>query len=72
LQAVGARHERVGTRVSLSTQKGVWELDIQALIGACDERTRATFVGSAGSAGNPTGWMIERDRRRRSLTALAL
>lgn len=38
-----------------------WELDLQHLLDACDDRTRAVYVASPG---NPTGWVMPEDQRR--------
>ncbi len=35
-----------------------WQLDLDAVYAACDERTRVIYLASPG---NPTGWMISRD-----------
>ena len=35
--------------------EGGWQLDIERVIAACDERTRGIFVNSPS---NPTGWII--------------
>ena len=46
----------VAKPVSLaSTEDGGWKLDIQRVIDACDETTRAIYVNSPG---NPTGWVM--------------
>jgi len=37
------------------TREGGWRLDLQRLMDACDQTTRAIFVNSPG---NPTGWMM--------------
>ena len=39
------------------TPEGGWRLDVERVIGACDEGTRAIFVNSPS---NPTGWMWSR------------
>jgi aspartate aminotransferase len=41
-----------------STKEGGWKLDLQRVIDACDETTRAIYVNSPG---NPTGWMMTRE-----------
>ncbi|MSO77397.1 MAG: aminotransferase class I/II-fold pyridoxal phosphate-dependent enzyme [Alphaproteobacteria bacterium] len=51
-------------RVALELENGVWRLDTQRLMDACDERTRAIFVNSPG---NPTGWMLAADQQREIL-----
>jgi len=40
---------------------GGWQLDMQRLFDAVDERTRAIFVNSPG---NPTGWVMSSDEQR--------
>jgi aspartate/methionine/tyrosine aminotransferase len=40
---------------------GSWQLDVQRLFDAVDERTRAIFVNSPG---NPTGWVMSSDEQR--------
>ena len=40
---------------------GSWQLDMQRLFDAVDERTRAIFVNSPG---NPTGWVMSSDEQR--------
>ncbi len=42
-------------------QNGRWQLDMDALFDACDERTRAVFVNSPG---NPTGWVMSEAEQR--------
>lgn len=42
-------------RLIAPERDGAWRLDLDALFGACDARTKAIFVCSPG---NPTGWMI--------------
>lgn len=47
--------------VVLDEKDGIWSLDLQKLMDAADERTKAVFINSPG---NPTGWMMsdaERD-----------
>ena len=41
-----------------------WELDLDALFGACSNRTRALFINSPS---NPTGWTASEDELRRIL-----
>ena len=41
-----------------ATPAGGWRLDVERVIAACDERTRAVFVNSPS---NPTGWMWSRE-----------
>ena len=43
-----------------------WRLDLDELLAACDERTKAVFVNSPG---NPTGWIMEADAQRALLEA---
>ena len=45
-------------------QNGRWQLDMDALFDACDERTRAIFVNSPG---NPTGWVMSEPEQRAML-----
>jgi aspartate/methionine/tyrosine aminotransferase len=40
------------------TPEGGWRLDMERLMAACDEATRAIFVNSPS---NPTGWMMSRE-----------
>lgn len=62
--------------VSLQFREDGFHLDLDALIDACDERTRAVFVNSPS---NPTGWVMPREDqqalldfcRRRGLWLLA-
>jgi len=62
--------------VSLQFREDGFHLDLDELIDACDERTRAVFVNSPS---NPTGWVMPRDDqqalldfcRRRGLWLLA-
>lgn len=42
-------------------ETGRWRLDLDELIAACDDRTRAVFVNSPG---NPTGWVMHADEQR--------
>jgi aspartate/methionine/tyrosine aminotransferase len=46
------------------TPEGGWRLDLDRLISACDDRTRAVFVNSPS---NPTGWMMSREEARELL-----
>ncbi|HEX3499251.1 MAG TPA: pyridoxal phosphate-dependent aminotransferase [Stellaceae bacterium] len=50
----------------VATPEGGWRLDVERVIGACDERTRAIFVNSPS---NPTGWMWRRDEAEALLAA---
>ena len=43
------------------TAAGGWKLDLQRVLDAVDERTRAIFVNSPG---NPTGWVMSSDEQR--------
>jgi aspartate aminotransferase len=38
-----------------------WELDLERLFAACDERTRAIYLATPG---NPTGWVMPEEQRR--------
>lgn len=44
--------------VPMSHGNGGWQLDLDAVYAACDDRTRVIYLASPG---NPTGWMISRD-----------
>jgi len=44
--------------VSLESREDGFHLDMDALMAACDERTRAVFVNSPS---NPTGWVMGRE-----------
>jgi aspartate/methionine/tyrosine aminotransferase len=44
--------------VALRSREDGFHLDMDELIGACDERTRAVFVNSPS---NPTGWVMGRE-----------
>ena len=44
--------------VSLESREDGFHLDMDALLAACDERTRAVFVNSPS---NPTGWVMGRE-----------
>ncbi|MBO6783323.1 MAG: pyridoxal phosphate-dependent aminotransferase [Alphaproteobacteria bacterium] len=46
-------------------ETGRWRLDMNDVVDACDERTRAIYVNSPG---NPTGWVMERDEQIEMLT----
>jgi aspartate aminotransferase len=39
-------------------EDGRWQLDMDELFDACDDRTRAIFINSPG---NPTGWVMPRE-----------
>jgi aspartate aminotransferase len=41
--------------VDLVEVEGKWQLDLERLFAACDDRTRAIFINSPG---NPTGWVM--------------
>jgi aspartate aminotransferase len=41
-------------------ENGVWHLDMNDIVAACDDRTRAIYVNSPG---NPTGWVMERGQQ---------
>lgn len=47
----------------VGTEHG-WELDIDRLFAACDERTKAIYIASPG---NPTGWVMPEEQRRATL-----
>ena len=38
-----------------------WQLDLDKLFDACDERTKAIFIASPS---NPTGWLMEQDQQK--------
>ena len=42
----------------VASPEGAWRLDLERVMAACDEKTRAIFVNSPG---NPTGWVMGRD-----------
>jgi aspartate/methionine/tyrosine aminotransferase len=44
--------------VALTSREDGFHLDMDALLAACDERTRAVFVNSPS---NPTGWVMGRE-----------
>jgi aspartate aminotransferase len=54
VQIMGAEARRVSL---ISEPDGRWQLDLDALFDACDDRTRAIFINSPN---NPTGWMCGR------------
>jgi aspartate aminotransferase len=41
--------------VDLVEVEGKWQLDLERLFAACDDKTRAIFINSPG---NPTGWVM--------------
>ncbi|SLN28061.1 pyridoxal phosphate-dependent aminotransferase [Oceanibacterium hippocampi] len=47
--------------VRLRDGEGGWQLDLDELFAACDERTRAFFIASPG---NPTGWVMSPEEQR--------
>ena len=51
-------------RLEEDWQAGRWQLDLQRLFDACDERTKALFLASPG---NPTGWTLTNDEQRQVL-----
>ena len=55
IQGAAARH------VPMTGTDHGWELDLQRVMDACDERTRAIYLATPG---NPTGWMMPEDQRR--------
>jgi aspartate/methionine/tyrosine aminotransferase len=46
-----------------STETG-WQLDLDKLFDACDERTKAIFIASPS---NPTGWLMEPEQQQEVL-----
>ncbi len=50
--------------VPLASTQGGWLLDLDAVLGACDARTRAIYYASPG---NPTGWIMEHAEMERLL-----
>jgi len=49
-------------RVPLTADaEGVWHLDLERVVAACDGRTRAILINSPA---NPTGWTIRSDQQR--------
>ena len=47
--------------VRLDQTEAGWQLDLDKLFDACDERTKAIFIASPS---NPTGWLMEPDQQR--------
>lgn len=47
--------------VSLEQKESGWELDLDKLLSAISDRTRAVFVNTPS---NPTGWLMERDAQQ--------
>ena len=47
--------------VRLQMTEGGWQLDLEQLFRACDERTKAIFIASPS---NPSGWMMEREEQQ--------
>lgn len=47
--------------VRLDATANGWELDLERLFAACDERTRAIFVSSPN---NPTGWVMNAEQQQ--------
>ena len=47
--------------VELQEVDGKWQLDLERLFAACDDRTRAIFVNSPG---NPTGWVMPPEQQQ--------
>ncbi len=47
--------------VPLKSREDCFHLDLEALMAACDERTRAVFVNSPS---NPTGWVMAREEQQ--------
>ncbi len=50
--------------VALTPGNAGWQLDLDALFAACDDRTKVIYLASPG---NPTGWMIPREQAERLL-----
>lgn len=50
--------------VPLCSTQGGWVLDLEAVLAACDQRTRMIYYASPG---NPTGWIMEREEMERLL-----
>ncbi len=48
-------------RLEEDWRAGRWQLDLDRLFAACDERTKALFLASPG---NPTGWTLTNDEQR--------
>jgi len=61
VQIMGGEARQVALEPDAS---GRWQLDMDKLFDACDERTRAIFVNSPG---NPTGWVMEAAEQRAML-----
>jgi len=55
---MGARVQRVAITADA---KGVWHLDVQALVAAITPQTKVVLVNSPN---NPTGWTLSRDEQR--------
>jgi aspartate aminotransferase len=47
--------------VALGNDGGGWQLDLDKLFAACDERTRVIY---AASPGNPTGWVMPAEQQQ--------
>jgi aspartate/methionine/tyrosine aminotransferase len=47
--------------VQLEDKDGRWQLDLDRLFDACDDRTKGIFINSPG---NPTGWVMPREQQR--------
>tara|TARA_Y100000588_G_scaffold47220_1_gene44568 strand:- start:748 stop:1911 length:1164 start_codon:yes stop_codon:yes gene_type:complete len=58
MQIMGAEPRRVSL---VSQPDGKWQLDLDRLFDACDDKTRGIFVNSPN---NPTGWMCCRDEQQ--------
>ena len=50
--------------VAMTAGNNGWQLDLDAVFAACDDKTRVIYTASPG---NPTGWMITEDEARRML-----
>lgn len=47
--------------VPMQAKPAGWELDLDRLFAACDDRTKFVYLASPG---NPTGWIMPEDQRR--------
>ncbi|MCP4979005.1 MAG: aminotransferase class I/II-fold pyridoxal phosphate-dependent enzyme, partial [Gammaproteobacteria bacterium] len=50
--------------VRLDLTESGWQLDLDKLFDACDERTKAIFIASPS---NPTGWVMEQEQQKEVL-----
>jgi aspartate/methionine/tyrosine aminotransferase len=62
-KVVGAEPRLV--RLDEDWNAGRWQLDLDKLFDACDDRTKAMFLASPG---NPTGWMLTGEEQKQILT----